>query len=114
MKALHRRKALRIERKPGLQPQQGEKAEEADAPENASTVSDNSSAFAGLNANTPWYNVTTAVAMFLGRFAHAIPILAIAGSLAVKQKVRPSPGAINLGRAQPRASNRTSSDSSDA
>ncbi len=48
----------------------------------ASTVSGNGSAFAGLSANTPWYNVTTGVAMFFGRFAHAIPILAIAGSLA--------------------------------
>jgi potassium-transporting ATPase potassium-binding subunit len=52
----------------------------------ASTVSDNGSAFAGLSANTPWYNVTTGLAMFLGRFAHAIPILAIAGSLAAKNK----------------------------
>src|SRR5208337_4413009 len=46
----------------------------------ASSAADNGSAFAGLNANTPWWNVTTALAMFLGRFAHAIPILAIAGS----------------------------------
>jgi potassium-transporting ATPase potassium-binding subunit len=60
----------------------------------ASTVSDNGSAFAGLNANTPWYNVTTGIAMFLGRFAHAIPILAIAGSLAEKNKSVPSPGTL--------------------
>jgi K+-transporting ATPase ATPase A chain len=60
----------------------------------ASTASDNGSAFAGLNANTPWYNVTTGVAMFFGRFAHAIPILAIAGSLAEKKKVAPSPGTL--------------------
>ena len=60
----------------------------------ASTVSDNGSAFAGLSANTPWYNVTTGLAMFFGRFAHAIPILAIAGSLAGKNKVSPSPGTL--------------------
>ena len=60
----------------------------------ASSVADNGSAFAGLNANTPWYNVTTGVAMFFGRFAHAIPILAIAGSLAAKKKVAPSPGTL--------------------
>jgi potassium-transporting ATPase potassium-binding subunit len=60
----------------------------------ASTVSDNGSAFAGLSANTPWYNVTTGVAMFFGRFAHAIPILAIAGSLAAKNRVAPSLGTL--------------------
>ena len=60
----------------------------------ASSVSDNGSAFAGLNANTPWYNVTTGLAMFLGRFAHAIPILAITGSLARKTKTAPSPGTL--------------------
>ena len=60
----------------------------------ASSVADNGSAFAGLNANTPWYNVTTGVAMFFGQFAHAIPILAIAGSLAAKKKVAPSPGTL--------------------
>ena len=41
----------------------------------ASSAADNGSSFAGLNANTPWYNVTTGIAMFFGRFAHAIPIL---------------------------------------
>jgi K+-transporting ATPase ATPase A chain len=60
----------------------------------ASTVSDNGSAFAGLNVNMPWYNVTTGLAMFFGRFAHALPILAIAGSLAGKQKIPPSPGTL--------------------
>ena len=60
----------------------------------ASTVSDNGSAFAGLSADTPWYNVTTGVAMFFGRFTHAIPILAIAGSLAAKKKVLPSSGTL--------------------
>jgi potassium-transporting ATPase potassium-binding subunit len=60
----------------------------------ASTASDNGSAFAGLSANTPWYNVTTGIAMFFGRFAHAIPILAIAGSLAAKNKAVASPGTL--------------------
>ena len=60
----------------------------------ASTASDNGSAFAGLNANTPWWNVTTGVAMFFGRFAHAIPILAIAGSLSAKNKAFPSSGTL--------------------
>jgi K+-transporting ATPase ATPase A chain len=60
----------------------------------ASSVADNGSAFAGLNANTPWYNVTTGLAMFFGRFAHAIPVLAIAGSLAAKKKAKPSAGTV--------------------
>jgi len=60
----------------------------------ASTASNNGSAFAGLSANTPWYNVTTGIAMFFGRFAHAIPILAIAGSLSVKNKSARSPGTL--------------------
>jgi potassium-transporting ATPase potassium-binding subunit len=60
----------------------------------ASTVSDNGSGFAGLNANTPWYNVTTGIVMFLGRFAHGIPILAIAGSLAAKNKAMVSRGTL--------------------
>ena len=58
----------------------------------ASTVADNGSGFAGLSADTPWYNVTTGLAMFFGRFAHAIPILAIAGSLAAKKKAKASAG----------------------
>jgi potassium-transporting ATPase potassium-binding subunit len=60
----------------------------------ASSVADNGSGFAGLSANTPWYNVTTALAMFFGRFAHAIPILAIAGSLAAKKRAKPSAGTV--------------------
>jgi K+-transporting ATPase ATPase A chain len=60
----------------------------------ASTASDNGSGFAGLNANTPWYNVTIGIVMFLGRFAHAIPILAIAGSLTAKNKAMVSRGTL--------------------
>ena len=58
----------------------------------ASSAADNGSSFAGLSANTPWYNVTTGIAMFFRRFARAIPILAIAGSLAAKKKAKLSAG----------------------
>lgn len=50
-----------------------------------SSTGNNGSAFAGLNANTLWYNTSTAVAMILGRFFVVIPILAIAGNLARKK-----------------------------
>ena len=53
-----------------------------------SSVGNNGSAFAGLNANTNWYNVSTGIAQLLGRFFMHIPILAIAGNLA-KKKVSP-------------------------
>jgi K+-transporting ATPase ATPase A chain len=58
----------------------------------ASTVSDNGSTFGGLNANTLWYNATTGITLFFGRFAHIVPIMAIAGSLAPKTKKAPSAG----------------------
>jgi len=45
----------------------------------------NGSAFAGLSANTPFYNLTLAAAMFAGRFIVIIPVLCIAGSLAAKR-----------------------------
>jgi K+-transporting ATPase ATPase A chain len=60
----------------------------------ASSVADNGSSFAGLTANTPWFNITTGIAMLLGRIAHAIPILAIAGSLAAKKKLALSAGTL--------------------
>jgi K+-transporting ATPase ATPase A chain len=53
----------------------------------SSTTENNGSAFAGLNANTPWYNLSTGLAMLIGRFLFLIPLLAVAGSLAVKKKV---------------------------
>jgi K+-transporting ATPase ATPase A chain len=53
-----------------------------------SATGNNGSAFAGLNANTPWYNWSLGVAMFFGRFLMIIPMLAIAGNLASK-KVTP-------------------------
>jgi potassium-transporting ATPase potassium-binding subunit len=57
-----------------------------------SGAGNNGSAFAGLNANTMFYNVTLGLDMFLGRFFMIIPILAIAGSLAAKRKVPASAG----------------------
>jgi K+-transporting ATPase ATPase A chain len=52
----------------------------------------NGSAFAGLNGNTPFYNLTGALAMFLGRFFLAVPTLALAGSLGRKKIVPASAG----------------------
>ena len=52
----------------------------------------NGSAFAGLNANTAFYNVTLAIVMLLGRFMMAIPALAIAGSVAAKKSTAASAG----------------------
>jgi len=57
-----------------------------------STVANNGSAFAGLNANTWWYNVVLGFTMLGGRFLMLIPVLALAGSLAQKKSVPPSPG----------------------
>jgi K+-transporting ATPase ATPase A chain len=57
-----------------------------------SATGNNGSAFAGLNANTRWYNVTTGLATLLGRFIAVIPVLAIAGSLAAKKFVPASAG----------------------
>jgi K+-transporting ATPase ATPase A chain len=52
-----------------------------------STNANNGSAFAGLNGNTPWYNLTLGIATLIGRFLFIIPMLAVAGSLAAKKKV---------------------------
>jgi K+-transporting ATPase ATPase A chain len=57
-----------------------------------STAGNNGSAFAGLSANTPWYNITTAIAMMMGRFGYVIPVMAIAGSIAAKKKAQASAG----------------------
>lgn len=57
-----------------------------------SSAGNNGSAFAGLNANTLWYNTTTAVAELLGRFFMIIPIMAMAGNLASKKIVPESAG----------------------
>jgi K+-transporting ATPase ATPase A chain len=52
----------------------------------------NGSAFAGLNGNTPWYNISGAFDMLLGRFFMVIPVLAMAGNLARKKIVPESSG----------------------
>jgi K+-transporting ATPase ATPase A chain len=57
-----------------------------------SQTGNNGSAFAGLNGNNPFYNLTGAVAMFVGRFWMIIPAIAIAGSLAAKKSVPASAG----------------------
>jgi len=52
----------------------------------------NGSAFAGISANTPFYNSTLGIAMLVGRFLMIVPMLAVAGSLAAKKIVPPSEG----------------------
>jgi len=58
----------------------------------ASAAGNNGSAFGGLAAGTRWYNVTLGLATLVGRFFVIIPTLALAGSLAAKKRVPPSPG----------------------
>jgi potassium-transporting ATPase potassium-binding subunit len=57
-----------------------------------SSVGNNGSAFAGISANTVWYNTATGIAMLFGRFLVVIPILAIAGNLAAKKTTPASLG----------------------
>jgi potassium-transporting ATPase potassium-binding subunit len=57
-----------------------------------SATGNNGSAFAGLNANTNWYNVSIGFAMLVGRFFMILPMLAIAGNLGRKKRVPASPG----------------------
>jgi K+-transporting ATPase ATPase A chain len=58
----------------------------------SSQTANNGSAFGGLTGNTPFYNVTGALAMLIGRYGMIIPILALAGSMAAKRSVAPSLG----------------------
>ena len=58
----------------------------------SSATANNGSAFAGLSVNTPWYNNTLALAMLAGRFLMIVPVMALAGSLALKKTSPPSPG----------------------
>jgi K+-transporting ATPase ATPase A chain len=58
----------------------------------ASGAGNNGSAFAGLNANTHFYNLGMALAMLIGRFGVIIPVLAIAGSMAAKKTVAANAG----------------------
>ena len=60
----------------------------------SSGTGNNGSAFAGLNANTPWYNLTIGLAMLIGRFLIIIPMLAVAGSLAGKKAVPVTSGTL--------------------
>ena len=59
-----------------------------------SGAGNNGSAFAGINANTPWYNMTIGLDMLVGRFLFIIPALAIAGSLATKKLVPVTSGTL--------------------
>jgi K+-transporting ATPase ATPase A chain len=59
-----------------------------------SAANNNGSAFAGLSANTPFYNTLLAVAMWFGRFAVIVPVLAIAGSLAGRQRLPATAGTL--------------------
>jgi len=60
----------------------------------SSTANNNGSAFAGLSANTPFYNIALGLAMLIGRYWVAIPVLALAGSLAAKPRAQPGPGTL--------------------
>jgi K+-transporting ATPase ATPase A chain len=59
-----------------------------------SATGNNGSAFAGLSANVPYWNATLGIAMLLGRFAYVLPILAMAGSIAMKPKLQPTAGTL--------------------
>jgi K+-transporting ATPase ATPase A chain len=58
----------------------------------SSAAGNNGSAFAGLNANTPWFNLSLGFAMFMGRFLMIVPMLALAGNLAAKKHVPETSG----------------------
>jgi len=60
----------------------------------SSASNNNGSAFAGLNANTGFYNTATAICMLLGRYGTIVPVLAIAGSLAKKKRTPPGAGTL--------------------
>jgi K+-transporting ATPase ATPase A chain len=57
-----------------------------------SAAGNNGSAFGGFGANTPWYDAAIGLAMLAGRFLFIVPMLAVAGNLAGKKRVPPSPG----------------------
>ena len=59
-----------------------------------SAANNNGSAFAGLSANTPFYNILLGFAMWLGRFGVIVPVLAIAGSLARKKRLPVTAGTL--------------------
>jgi K+-transporting ATPase ATPase A chain len=59
-----------------------------------SAANNNGSAFAGLSANTPFYNVMLGIAMWFGRFGVIVPVLALAGSLAAKKRIAVGAGTL--------------------
>ncbi len=58
----------------------------------SSAAGNNGSAFGGISANTPWYNLTLGLTMLVGRFLFLLPLLAAAGSLARKRNECPATG----------------------
>ncbi len=60
----------------------------------SSAANNNGSAFAGLSANTPFYNLLLAVAMWFGRFGVIVPVLALAGALAAKKRIAETSGTL--------------------
>jgi K+-transporting ATPase ATPase A chain len=60
----------------------------------SSAAGNNGSAFAGISANTPWFNVSLGLTMLIGRFLMIVPALAVAGILAGKKSVAPGPGTL--------------------
>lgn len=65
-----------------------------------SASNNNGSAFAGLTADTPWFNTALGVAMLLGRFVPVVFVLALAGSLAAQDRVPATPGTLPTHRPQ--------------
>ena len=65
-----------------------------------SAANNNGSAFAGLTANTPWFNTALGIAMLLGRFLPIVLVLALAGSLAAQQHVPETSGTLPTHRPQ--------------
>lgn len=65
-----------------------------------SAANNNGSAFAGLTANTPWFNTALGVAMLLGRFLPIVFVLALAGSLAAQDKIPATAGTLPTHRPQ--------------
>jgi potassium-transporting ATPase potassium-binding subunit len=59
-----------------------------------SSAANNGSAFAGINGNTPWYNLAGGIGMLVGRFLIIIPMLAVAGSLAAKKRIPVTTGTL--------------------
>jgi K+-transporting ATPase ATPase A chain len=58
----------------------------------SSATGNNGSAFAGINANVPFYNISLGLAMLIGRFLFIVPVLALAGNLAAKKRVAETTG----------------------